>query len=142
MPTPPPLQGILETAVYVDDLEKAHAFYAGVIGLKRMVGGDRLCAYDAGPGETLLVFARGQTIEDTVTDGGVIPGHHSDGPAHFAFRIAADQLDPWREHLVACGVPLRSEVVWPAGGTSLYVDDPDGNVVEFAAPPLWANFMG
>ena len=73
MPTPPPLQGILETAVYVDDLEKAHAFYAGVIGLKRMVGGDRLCAYDAGPGETLLVFARGQTIEDTVTDGGVIP---------------------------------------------------------------------
>lgn len=142
MPTPPPLQGILETAVYVDDLAKAHAFYAGVVGLKRMLETDRLHAYDAGPGETLLVFARGQTAEDTVTDGGVIPGHHSEGPGHFAFRIAADQLGPWREHLAASGVTLRSEVVWPAGGTSLYVDDPDGNVVEFAAPPLWANFMG
>lgn len=142
MPTPPPLQGILETAVYVDDLEKAHAFYAGVVGLERMLETDRLYAYDTGPGETLLVFARGQTAEDTKTDGGVIPGHHSEGPGHFAFRIAADQLGPWRSHLAACGVALRSEVTWPAGGTSLYVDDPDGNVVEFAAPPLWANFMG
>ena len=142
MPTPPPLQGILETAVYVDDLEKAHAFYSGVVGLERMLETDRLYAYDTGPGETLLVFARGQTAEDTVTDGGVIPGHHSEGPGHFAFRIAADQLDPWRAHLAACGVTLRSEVTWPAGGTSLYVDDPDGTVVEFAAPPLWANFMG
>ena len=92
---PPPLRGILETAVYVNDLEKAHAFYAGVIGLERMVTGDRLFAYDAGLGETLLVFARGQTAEDTETPGGVIPGHHSEGPAHFAFKIAPEDVEPW-----------------------------------------------
>jgi catechol 2,3-dioxygenase-like lactoylglutathione lyase family enzyme len=140
MPVAPPLGGILETSVYVKDLERAHGFYSGVVGLKRMVAGERLAAYDAGPGETLLVFARGLTVEDVETEGGTVPGHHSEGPSHFAFRIAADQLDPWRAHLAACGIALRSEVVWPAGGRSLYVDDPDGNVVEFAAPPLWPNF--
>ena len=138
---PPPLRGILETAVYVNDLEKAHAFYAGVIGLERMVTGDRLFAYDAGLGETLLVFARGRTAEDTETPGGVIPGHHSEGPAHFAFKIAPEDVEPWRAHLEGSGVAIRSTVIWPAGGTSLYVDDPDGNVVEFAAPALWPNFQ-
>ena len=139
--TPPPLRGILETAVYVDDLEKAHGFYSGVIGLERMVTGDRLFAYDAGQGETLLVFARGQTADDTETPGGVIPGHHSEGPAHFAFKISPEDVEPWRAHLENRGVAIRSTVTWPAGGTSLYVDDPDGNVVEFAAPALWPNFQ-
>ena len=138
---PPPLRGILETAVYVDDMDKAHAFYAGVVGLERMVAGDRLHAYDAGRGETLLVFARGQTMADTETPGGVIPGHHSEGPAHFAFKISPEDVARWREHLEASGVAIRSTVTWPAGGVSLYVDDPDGNLVEFAAPALWPNFQ-
>jgi hypothetical protein len=32
-------------------------------------------------------------------------------------------------------------VTWPAGGISLYLDDPDGNVVELASPALWPNFQ-
>ena len=28
----------------------------------------------------------------------------------------------------------------PRGGTSLYFNDPDGNVVELATPGLWANY--
>ncbi|WP_349357348.1 VOC family protein [Stappia sp.] len=138
----PPLAGILETAVYVDDLARAHAFYHGIVGLERMVAGDRLFAYDAAPGETLLVFLRGATRDDVPTGGGVVPGHHSEGPSHFSFKIAPEHLEAWRAHLGACGVAITSEVTWPAGGTSLYVEDPDGNVVEFAAPPLWPNFPG
>ena len=142
MANAPPIGGILETAVYVDDLEKAHAFYAGVLGLKRMVEGDRLFAYDAGPGETLLVFRRGHTSEDVETPGGIVPGHHSEGPSHFAFKIAVDQLGTWRDYLKARKIDIISEVIWPAGGTSLYFRDPDGNVLELAAPPLWPNFTG
>jgi catechol 2,3-dioxygenase-like lactoylglutathione lyase family enzyme len=138
--TAPPLGGILETAVYVDDLAAAHAFYGGLLGLKRMVAGDRLYAYEAGPAQTLLVFHRGHTAEDVETDGGVVPGHDSVGPSHFAFRIKGDQVDPWRRYLGEKNVEIISEVRWPAGGLSLYFRDPDGNVLELASAPLWPNF--
>ncbi|WP_417688844.1 VOC family protein [Roseibium sp.] len=138
--SPPHIDGILETAVYVDDMEAAHGFYGGILGLKAMVSGERLTAYDAGPAQTLLVFRRGLTSEDSVAEGGVVPGHHSDGPAHFAFHIKAEQVGAWRSHLAQNGVTITSEVTWPAGGKSLYFNDPAGNVLELACAPLWPNF--
>jgi len=137
----PPLDGILETPVYVDDMEAAHAFYQDVLGLKRMVKGERLYAYDAGPAQTLLVFHRGHTGEDVETPGGVVPGHDTSGHGHFAFRIPAEQIEAWRVYLAGKEVVVISEVTWPAGGTSLYFRDPDGNVLELAAAPLWPNFI-
>ncbi|WP_417694541.1 VOC family protein [Roseibium sp.] len=136
----PAISGILETAVYVDDMEAAHGFYAGVLGLERMVGGDRLSAYDAGPAQTLLVFLRGATAEDVPTPGGVVPGHHAQGPAHFAFHIVGADYEPWRNYLGSQGIEIISEVTWPQGGKSLYFNDTDGNVLELASPPLWSNF--
>ncbi|GGB58481.1 lactoylglutathione lyase [Roseibium aquae] len=136
----PPLDGLLETAVYVDDMDAAHAFYQDILGLKRMVKGTRLFAYDAGPAQALLVFHRGHTGEDVETPGGTVPGHDTEGHGHFAFRIAADQIGAWRRYLQDRQVEIISEVAWPAGGTSLYFRDPDGNVLELAAPPLWPNF--
>jgi catechol 2,3-dioxygenase-like lactoylglutathione lyase family enzyme len=137
----PKIGGILETAVYVDDMDAAHRFYSDILGLERMVAGDRLFAYDAGPAQTLLVFHRGHTGEDVETAGGVVPGHDTTGHSHFAFRVDTGQLDAWRDYLSEKGVAVISEVAWPAGGTSLYFNDPDGNVLELAAPPLWPNFL-
>lgn len=137
----PKLDGILETAVYVDDMEAAHAFYSDILGLKRMVAGERLFAYDAGPAQALLVFHRGHTGDDVPTSGGIVPGHDTNGHSHFAFRVSADQLQLWRDYLGEQGIAIISEVTWPAGGTSLYFNDPDGNVLELAAAPLWPNFL-
>ncbi|MEO1115104.1 MAG: glyoxalase, partial [Pseudomonadota bacterium] len=58
-----------------------------------------------------------------------------------AFRIGRDDVQSWRDYLKANAIDIISEVVWPAGGTSLYFNDPDGNVLELAAPPLWPNFL-
>ncbi|NVK33198.1 MAG: VOC family protein [Rhodobacteraceae bacterium] len=137
----PPIDGILETAVYVDDLEAAHDFYGGVLGFKAMTNGPRLRAYDVAPSQVLLVFKRGDTSEDVPTSGGVIPGHHGEGNAHFAFSIAREQCEPWRTYLESKGVAITGEVNWPKGGVSLYFCDPDGNVLELASAPLWPNYM-
>ncbi len=136
----PLIRGVLETAVYVDDLERAHAFYGEVLGLERVLDTPRMLTYVVAPAQVLLVFRRGATREDSATSGGVVPGHHSEGPAHFAFAIAAADYDAWKAHLLAAGVAIRSEVTWPPGGCSLYFDDPDRNVVELATPGLWPNY--
>src|SRR5688572_15111298 len=128
----PPIAGVLETAVYVDDLERAHAFYGAILGLARVLDTQRMMTYTVAPGQVLLLFRRGLTKEDTETDGGVVPGHHADGPAHFAFAIESTDYDAWRAHLGNNRVAVTSEVRWPKGGRSLYFRDPDGNVVELA----------
>lgn len=135
----PAIRGILETAVYVDDLERARTFYGGVLGLTRVLDTPRMLTYSVTPGQVLLVFRRGATREDSETSGGVVPGHHSEGPAHFAFAIEAEAYQAWKARLEAEGVAVRSEMMWPKGGRSLYFSDPDGNVLEMATPGLWPN---
>ena len=135
----PRIAGLLETALYVDDMARSVTFFRDVLGLAPMIESDRLTAFDAGHGGVLLVFARGQSGDDVTIPGGVIPGHDGSGPLHMAFAIAADSCDAWRDHLIASGVTVTHEVTWPAGGVSLYFNDPDGHVLELATPGLWAN---
>ena len=130
----PRIDGLLETAVYVDDLERADRFYGDVLGLERVLDTPRMMTYIVAPAQVLLVFRRGMTEEDSETAGGVVPGHHSEGPAHFAFAIEAGAYEAWKRHLEAAGVPIISQVRWSKGGRSLYFNDPDGNVLEMATP--------
>ncbi len=136
----PPIRGVLETAIYVDDLARAHAFYGDVLGLECALETPRMLAYAVAPSQMLLVFRRGATRADSDTPEGIIPGHYSEGPAHFALAIAAADYSAWKAHLVSAGVSVRSEVTWTKGGRSLYFDDPDGNVAELATPGLWPNY--
>ncbi len=139
MAMPPPIRGILETPVYVDDLGQSHAFYNGVLGLRRMLDGDRINAYDAGPSQTLLVFLRGVCKADTTISGQVVPGHSMDGVGHFAFRIDKSTLATWIAYLEDQQISIESRVIWPAGGESIYFRDPFDNVVELATEGLWPN---
>ncbi len=93
---PLPIRGVLETAIYSDDLRRAHGFYGGVLGLKRVLDTPRMLTYEVAPAQVLLVFKRGATREDSETSGGLVPGHHSEGPAHFAFAIDAADYDAWK----------------------------------------------
>ena len=55
----PKLDGVLETSLYVDDLERAARFYGDVLGLKELVSDARFRAYDVGGKSVLLIFRRG-----------------------------------------------------------------------------------
>lgn len=135
----PRIAGLLESALYVDDMDRSVTFFRDVLGLTAMIQGERLTAFDAGHGGVLLVFARGTSLNDVSTPGGIIPGHDGSGPLHMAFAIAAEDCDAWRAHLASHDVVVTHEVSWPAGGHSLYFNDPDGHVLELATPGLWAN---
>ena len=136
---PPRIRGILETPVYVDDLGQAHAFYNGVLGLERMLEGDRIHAYNAGPSQTLLVFLRGTCAADTTIAGQLVPGHSMNGVGHFAFRIDRASLAAWIAYLEDQEIVIESRVKWPQGGESVYFRDPFDNVVELATSGLWPN---
>ena len=133
----PQIERVLETALYVDDLEELVRLYEGIIGLNTMSRGDRVVALDAGRGTVLLLFRRGATAGGVSVPGGRIPHHDARGPAHFAFAVASEDLDAWRGHLAEHSIEIESEVTWDRGGTSLYFRDPGGHSVELATPGVW-----
>ena len=136
----PSLGNVLETGLYVADLDRASAFYQTVMGLRPMMQDERLVAFPLGAGSVLLLFRKGTTERPAPTPGGMIPPHDGAGRLHYAFAIAAVDLDGWRAWLARHGVAIESEVSWPRGGHSVYFRDPDGHLVELATPGLWDNY--
>ena len=133
----PAIEGVLEASLYARDLKRTAAFYRDLFGFKALVDSPRLVAFEIAQRSVLLVFQAGATEQDVVDPGGTIPGHDGRGRLHLAFSIRADDLDAWRERLAERGVDIVGEYRWPRGGTSLYMRDPDGALVELATPGLW-----
>jgi catechol 2,3-dioxygenase-like lactoylglutathione lyase family enzyme len=129
---------VIETSLYVDDLERAAGFYEDVLGLKVLTSDKRFRAYDAGGTNVLLLFLRGATLETVRMPGGTIPPHDGHGPLHIAFAIGADELAEWEQRLGTQGVEIEGRTDWSRGGHSIYFRDPDGHLLELATPGLWA----
>jgi catechol 2,3-dioxygenase-like lactoylglutathione lyase family enzyme len=140
IPDLPPITGLLETGLYVEDVARSRAFYTRLFGFPVLVEDDRLCALDVAGRGVLLLFRKGGTTEPVHIPGGAIPGHGGDGTLHYAFAIAAAHLDAWARRLHGEGIEIESRVTWPRGGVSLYFRDPDGHLVELATPGVWATY--
>ncbi len=127
------IQAIIETAIYVDDLEKIEAFYKTVLGLP-VIGKEpgHHVFFQVGPSNVLLAF-----VPDTTLKGDTLPSHGAKGPGHFALGIGAETLNAWLQKLQENGVVIEKEVTWPSGGKSIYFRDPAGNLVELVTPRIW-----
>jgi catechol 2,3-dioxygenase-like lactoylglutathione lyase family enzyme len=136
----PRLNRILETALYVADLERASAFYSDVLGLPLIHTDHRMRTFDVGGNGVLLLFAEGGSLQPTETPGGSIPPHDGRGPMHVAFSVAAQELEAWQRHLTEAGIVLEGRTQWPRGGVSVYFRDPDGHLLEIATPGLWRGY--
>ncbi len=130
----PEIQALVETAIYVEDLARATAFYRDVLGLQPSPGAnDRHVFFPIGD-RMLLVFNPQETLR-----GETLPPHGTTGAGHFALGIRPEDLEAWRSRLAEQQVAIEQEVDWPRGGKSLYFRDPAGNSVELITPGVWGD---
>jgi catechol 2,3-dioxygenase-like lactoylglutathione lyase family enzyme len=136
----PAVTHILESALYVADLDRAETFYRNLFGWPCFIRDARMAALGV-PGQcVLLLFRIGAAAEASPTPFGLIPPHDGRGTQHMAFAIAADSLPEWEARLAAAGVPIESRLAWDSGSVALYFRDPDGHSIELATPRLWPNY--
>jgi catechol 2,3-dioxygenase-like lactoylglutathione lyase family enzyme len=136
----PGVRGLLETSLYVSELERSRAFYSALFGFRFLFEDQRFCALDVCGHHILLLFQKAAAAAPVETPGGSIPGHGGDGSLHLAFAIGRDDLDPWERRLQQDQIPVESRVTWSRGGKSIYFRDPDGHLLELAVPGVWSTY--
>ncbi|MHB2267227.1 VOC family protein [Aliihoeflea sp. PC F10.4] len=136
---------ILESALYVDDLDAAEAFYADIMGLERIVRIEgRHVFFRCGSG-VLLLFNAEATIHPPAQGAKYpVPPHGTRGAGHLCFAATGDEIERWKAHLEGKGVAIEADFNWPSSkpdepsvGRSIYFRDPAGNSIEFAEPRIW-----
>ena len=133
----PALGGVLETALYAEDLDAAEAFYSGILGLQKISrGGNRHVFYRCGPG-VLLIFNSEETVKPHEPGALPVPPHGTKGQGHVCFRVDGNEIGAMAERLKAAGVDIEADFHWPNGGRSIYFRDPAGNSLECAEPRIW-----
>jgi catechol 2,3-dioxygenase-like lactoylglutathione lyase family enzyme len=139
MPPTPRTSGILETSLYVEDLDRSRDFYQRLFGFEQFMCDGRMCGLGVPGEQVLLLFRHGMTEQPAPGPGGFVPPHHGRGALHLCFAIPYGELAAWEAHLARSGIEIESRLHWPRGGTSLYFRDPDGHSLEVATPGLWPN---
>lgn len=130
------LQGLDHLVLRVVDLDAMLAFYVGVLG----------CNIERRQDEIGLVQLRaGRSLIDLVPVdgklgrmGGAAPGAEGRNMDHFCLRVEPFDAAAIRAHLAAHGVdagPTESRYGAEGEGPSIYLSDPEGNVVELKGPP-------
>ncbi|MBO3758781.1 VOC family protein [Ciceribacter sp. L1K22] len=131
------VDGILETALYADDLDAAEAFYGDLLQLERIVRhGDRDVFFRCGAG-ILLIFNPDQSSKEANKGALPVPPHGAHGPGHMCFRATGPAIDALCERLAEAGVEIEADFRWPNGARSIYFRDPAGNSLECAEAHLW-----
>ncbi|MGH9717443.1 MAG: VOC family protein [Candidatus Acidiferrales bacterium] len=135
-------KAVLETSLYVGDLDRAVAFYEGVLGLRRIedgyFAGGRGAALQVGAGPSVLLLFR----TELTCAGGELPAHGTTGAGHVAFRVDPEELSAWRQRLQKHEVSIEKEFAFGNHPASIYFRDPDGNSLELAVASIWPLILG
>jgi catechol 2,3-dioxygenase-like lactoylglutathione lyase family enzyme len=127
------MKQILETCLYVNDLQRAEQFYTDVLELEIESHQDGRHVFFHCGDQMLLLFNPLVCREPSDQ----FPSHGSFGPGHMAFGVREADLLPWMKRLEQHGVAIEKIIDWPRGGRSLYFRDPAGNSLELATPKIW-----
>ena len=127
------LRALLETVLYVDDLEAAARFYGGLLGLKEVSRQPGVFLFYRLDSQMLLLFDPAAAEQSRA-----VPSHGARGAGHVCFAVPDAELEPWADRLAAHGIRIEQWQDWPKGGRSFYFRDPAGNSLELASPRIWA----
>jgi catechol 2,3-dioxygenase-like lactoylglutathione lyase family enzyme len=120
---PPPVNGISELVLEVEDLDSARRFYREVLGFEETLYGEGR--------EDRYWYLVGKTARLGLWTPQVgLAGGRGGAHVHFAFQVEDAEIDPMLERLGAAGADVEGPIQL-GPGRAIYVTDPDGNVVEF-----------
>ena len=124
--------GLDHLVLRVADLDRAIRFYEDVLGchVERRLDEPKLVQLRAGASMIDLVPSGGESRSEEAAAGRNLD-HFAVRISTFDFQALADHL---RQHGIAVG-EVRRRYGAEGYGSSLYITDPDGNVVELKGPP-------
>jgi glyoxylase I family protein len=130
-----PIRHIDHLVLRVADLERMQRFYCDVLGcsVERRLDSIGLTQLRAGIALIDLVPVDGALGRA----GGAAPGREGRNLDHFCFRVEPFDEAAIRAHLQRHGVdagPVESRYGAEGEGPSIYLSDPEGNVVELKGP--------
>jgi glyoxylase I family protein len=123
------MRGLLELVLEVADLDRSVAFYRDLLRMpevERWPAGRPAVWVELGRNEVLGLWP--------ASSGGVgvgLGGARGGAHVHFACYVEPGSLPAWRQRLDDAGLSCE-QVDFGPGNRSLFVTDPDGNVVELA----------
>lgn len=117
---------VAEAVLYVADVPRAKKFYTEVLDLPISSDFGEAVFFQTGQNSTLILF----DIEALETRISPIPGHGAHGQGHVSLAIPPEQMNAWRQRLLAHHVVIEHEQDWSFGTHSIYFRDPDGNSIE------------
>ena len=112
--------GFVELTLETRDRARMERFYTEAFGLEVLAREDDRTWLAAGPNARLGLWTPG---EKEFGDEG---GAH----VHYAFSASPGRLDALRDRLAGFGASVRGPEEHDGGDRSIYVEDPEGNVVE------------
>ncbi|MFT4624738.1 MAG: putative enzyme related to lactoylglutathione lyase [Myxococcota bacterium] len=122
------ITGVQDVYLNVSSMERALAFYEGILGLRVMERSDWWSALDVGG---IRVGLHGTGAE-------AVPPIPRDDHGPFAgavLTLRTDDIDADVAHLTAAGVHLLGPVSRHPWGALVPLEDPDGNVIKLMQPP-------
>jgi catechol 2,3-dioxygenase-like lactoylglutathione lyase family enzyme len=119
----PPVSGISELVLEVDDLEAARRFYRDVLGFEETLYGEGT--------EGRYWYLVGDTARLGLwTEQVGLAGGRGGAHVHYAFHVEDEEIDTLKANIEGAGAEVEGPIQL-GPGRAIYVTDPDGNVVEF-----------
>lgn len=122
---------IKETSLYIEDLDRAEAFYKDKLELKVISKVEGRHIFFWAGASVLLCFI----AEATRTDRKV--PHHGKGNMHIAFEVPAENYEEAKTWIRSKGIVIEHEQQWSDDFFSFYFRDPDGHSLEIVPSGMW-----
>ena len=127
------INAVIETAIYVDDLDKTEAFYRTILGLPVIVKEHgRHVFFQVGDNSVLLAFI----AEATLKSGERTP-HGATGPGHFALGIDTDASTLGDKNCATTASPSKTRSFGRAAASRSISAILAGNLAELVTPGIW-----